>query len=513
MEDEKIQKLNYINENIIEKGYNPEELSNYVIKKSGIPMDNLSFEQLKEMIEQFKDQGLQDAYQSVKIKEVGKKKEQSPQAILYSPESYDIKTKTQQNNQLLELEEKKQRIKVTISEPKLEKSGGFFSKAVYSYRIVSTILEKDVRRTYADFEWLRDQFNIRYPLRVIPPIIKENLFSQMDIIEKTDTEEIIQQKKAKYLNMFFNKLLQRKIIRTSPLILEFLILDEKDFKKYKEILNKNKYELQITLDNLITYHGKIHCELKKDHLPKADIINKKVNKLSEIYQKLEKSISNIVSDFQLLESHMKEISNHFILLTREITDDNNPIKIKDIFSDLNKLFNQWSVSYANKSKFFKEDFKSIFNYMNLETQEISKIYKNYTTFKVEYEDFTIRINKRKEELFEQKDYSKWSLKPGTESQLPMFQNNKKIAFEKMLYKETYLLTQEKKRIACTLHLLFKQFNKILKNQSNELENYFKNLKETNKTVIDDANNLIKLFSLLAEKKENEEKGENKEIKN
>ena len=513
MEDEKIQKLNYINENIIEKGYNPEELSNYVIKKSGIPMDNLSFEQLKEMIEQFKDQGLQDAYQSVKIKEVGKKKEQSPQAILYSPESYDIKTKTQQNNQLLELEEKKQRIKVTISEPKLEKSGGFFSKAVYSYRIVSTILEKDVRRTYADFEWLRDQFNIRYPLRVIPPIIKENLFSQMDIIEKTDTEEIIQQKKAKYLNMFFNKLLQRKIIRTSPLILEFLILDEKDFKKYKEILNKNKYELQITLDNLITYHGKIHCELKKDHLPKADIINKKVNKLSEIYQKLEKSISNIVSDFQLLESHMKEISNHFILLTREITDDNNPIKIKDIFSDLNKLFNQWSVSYANKSKFFKEDFKSIFNYMNLETQEISKIYKNYTTFKVEYEDFTIRINKRKEELFEQKDYSKWSLKPGTESQLPMFQNNKKIAFEKMLYKETYLLTQEKKRIACTLHLLFKQFNKILKNQSNELENYFKNLKETNKTVIDDANNLIKLFSLLAENKENKEKEENKEIKN
>ena len=513
MEDEKIQKLNYINENIIEKGYNPEELSNYVIKKSGIPMDNLSFEQLKEMIEQSKDQGLQDAYQSVKIKEVGKKKEQSPQAILYSPESYDIKTKTQQNNQLLELEEKKQRIKVTISEPKLEKSGGFFSKAVYSYRIVSTILEKDVRRTYADFEWLRDQFNIRYPLRVIPPIIKENLFSQMDIIEKTDTEEIIQQKKAKYLNMFFNKLLQRKIIRTSPLILEFLILDEKDFKKYKEILNKNKYELQITLDNLITYHGKIHCELKKDHLPKADIINKKVNKLSEIYQKLEKSISNIVSDFQLLESHMKEISNHFILLTREITDDNNPIKIKDIFSDLNKLFNQWSVSYANKSKFFKEDFKSIFNYMNLETQEISKIYKNYTTFKVEYEDFTIRINKRKEELFEQKDYSKWSLKPGTESQLPMFQNNKKIAFEKMLYKETYLLTQEKKRIACTLHLLFKQFNKILKNQSNGLENYFKNLKETNKTVIDDANNLIKLFSLLAENKENEEKGENKEIKN
>ena len=41
MEDEKTQKLVYINENIIEKGYNPEELSNFVIKKTGIPMENM----------------------------------------------------------------------------------------------------------------------------------------------------------------------------------------------------------------------------------------------------------------------------------------------------------------------------------------------------------------------------------------------------------------------------------------------------------------------------------------
>lgn len=55
MEDEKSQKLTYINENIIEKGYNPEELSNFVIKKTGIPMENISFSRLKEMIENFKD--------------------------------------------------------------------------------------------------------------------------------------------------------------------------------------------------------------------------------------------------------------------------------------------------------------------------------------------------------------------------------------------------------------------------------------------------------------------------
>ena len=145
MEEEKMKKLSYINENIIEKGYNPEELSNFVIKKSGIPMEHLNFEQLQQMIEQFKDQSLQDTYQTVKIKEVGKKKEESPFDILYSSQSYDLKTHTNQKNKLMEFEEKKELIKVTISEPKLQKSGGFFSKAIYSYKIAIQILKIAIR--------------------------------------------------------------------------------------------------------------------------------------------------------------------------------------------------------------------------------------------------------------------------------------------------------------------------------------------------------------------------------
>jgi hypothetical protein len=512
MDEEKMKKLSYINENIIEKGYNPEELSNFVIKKSGIPMEHLNFEQLQQMIEQFKDQSLQDTYQTVKIKEVGKKKEESPFDILYSPQSYDIKTQTNQKNKLVELEEKKEFIKVTISEPKLEKSGGFFSKAIYSYKIFTTHLDKEVRRTYNDFEWFREQIFNRYSLRVVPPIIKETNFNQMDIVEKTDTEEKIENKKVKYLNMFMNKLLQKKLFRTSPILLEFLRLEDKDFKKYRDILTKNKYELSITLDNLKTCKGKIHCELKKEDIKKADIFNKKYIKLAEIYQKIEKSIAIIALDFQLLENHMKDISNQFMLLSAEYSENQNSDKMKEIYSQLNKLFSQWSVSYGNQYKFFKDDFKSLYKYINLETQELSHIYKNYISNKNEYEDFTIRINKKKEDLFEQKDYSKWSLAPGTESQLPMFQNNKKIAFEKMLYKETYLLTQEKKRIACTVYLLFKQYDKMLKHQSNDLVEYFKNLKNKNDVVLGDAHNLIKIFSIISDEncKKKDENNKDKE---
>ena len=504
MESEKIKKLNYITENIIEKGYNPEVLSNFIIKKLGIPMDRINFEQLKKMVELFKDQSLQDTYQTIKIQENNRKKEETPINDLYSPETYNMTTHSQQKNKLLELEEKKLRITIKISDPKKEKSGGLFSKAKYSYRIETDLLKTDVRRTYNDFEWLRDQLFLRYPLRIVAPIIKESSFNQTDLVEKTDSEEIIEQKKVNYLNQFINKLIQKKILRTSPILLEFLELNDTKFKKYKDFLVQNKYELEIGLENLKTLHGKMQFEMKKEDIKKADNFNRKYTKLSEIYQKIEKAITNIYSDFKLLENHMNDISCYFMELGTEFSEDENALKMKNIFTELNKLFSQWSVSYGNQWKFFKNDFQSVFKYLNLETLEISNIYKNYVNFKNEYEDFTVRINKKKEDLFEQKDFSKWSLEPGTESQISMIQNNKKLAFEKMLYKETYLLLEEKKRVACSIHFLFREYNKMIKHQSNDLEKFLNNLKEKEKIILGDSHNLINMFSLLIEKTNNSE---------
>ena len=97
MDEEKLQKLDYINENIIEKGYNPEELSNFIIKKTGIPMDSMNFDQLKNMIDKFKDQSLENTYQSVKSKEEVQIKE-SPEDLLYANQNYDITTQPPQKN-------------------------------------------------------------------------------------------------------------------------------------------------------------------------------------------------------------------------------------------------------------------------------------------------------------------------------------------------------------------------------------------------------------------------------
>lgn len=117
------EKMKYISANILEKGYNPEDLSNFVIKKTGKPVESISFDQLKKLIEQFKDQSLQETYKNLDESQEEPKEQQQEefQNPLYSPMVYNIKTVAQQDNELLKLENEKKKITIIISDPKKKK--------------------------------------------------------------------------------------------------------------------------------------------------------------------------------------------------------------------------------------------------------------------------------------------------------------------------------------------------------------------------------------------------------
>jgi len=491
------EKMKYISANILEKGYNPEDLSNFVIKKTGKPVESISFDQLKKLIEQFKDQSLQETYKNLDESQEEPKEQQQEefQNPLYSPMVYNIKTVAQQDNELLKLENEKKKITIIISDPKKEKSVGMFSKkSVYSYKVECPEIKTEVRRTYADFEWLKNQLGLYYALRIVPPLIKESMLYQLEIVSKKDTEEVVEQAKIKHLNYFISALLKRKIFRTSAILYEFLELNDKDLKVYKDQLNKYKYNLNYTLENLKTVKNTMKFELKPSEINSANLLGKKCNTISDIYNKIEKNVINVSNDFQNLEMHMKEIGELFNKLVTQLKNDENAKKMEDVFTKLNKIFTSWSVSCEKQSSFFKNNFKSFFNYMNLEIQEMSVINQQFIAYKKDYEDFSAKLNKKKEDLFSQKDQSKWSVEPGTEDQIPKYVNNKKLAFEKMLYQETTFQSDEKKLVACTVYFMMKQFNKLMKCQSENVHNYFSKMKQDNQIIVGDAFNLIKLFS-------------------
>ena len=336
-EDIEKQKMIYINENIIEKGYNPEELSNFIIKNIGIPMEALPFDKLKEMIEEFKNKGLTETYKTIKLnekkmqetekekkqKEIEKEKIQrlkSPVFNLYLPTKYQIDTDVQQENKLMELNRNNYPIQVNISEPIKEAKKTIFSKNVTTYRVQCPQLNSDVKRTLLDFEWFRNQLVIRYPLRLVPPLAKENVVKQLENLLKFENEEYIELRKMRYLQRFMDSVVKRNIFKTSPVLYEFLILDDDRFKTYQKKLNSKKYELSISLDNLITLKGKIQCELKENSIQNANNINKEFNNLYEIYNKIYSFTSNIVFDFQCLHTHLKQLSSLFQKLNQYLNE-------------------------------------------------------------------------------------------------------------------------------------------------------------------------------------------------
>ena len=197
---------------------------------------------------------------------------------------------------------------------------------------------------------------------------------------------------------------------------------------------------------------------------------------------------------------MKQIGAAFEKLATALNFNQNAKKMENIYQKLNKIFSSWSNSYAKQYTFFKSDFKDFFNYINLEIQEMNVLNQSFISYKKEYEDLSNKLNKRKEELYSQKDFSKWSVEPGTEDQVLKYANNKKLAFEKMLYQETELQNNEKKLVACTQYLMKKQFNKLMKNQSDDVFNYFDKMRQDNQIIVGDAFNLIKLFSVEKEDK-------------
>ena len=493
-EEEQMKKSQYINENIISKGYNPEELSNFIMKEICMSINDINFQKLKEMIEKFKNKGLVDIYQTVK--QQNEDKPENLEEQLFYPEIFDIITKTPKDNKLLELEKENKKIEIIISEPKKESNNGLFAKSKYLYKVECNEIKSSVRRSYSDFEWFRNEMVIFYPLRIIPPLIKENNLILEGIIDKNDDKEKMENKKIKHINKFISTLLKKKIFRTSFLLYNFLALDNDEFKKYKETIGKRKFELTPNFSNFKNMKGKIHCDFNKDKISYVEKISLSYQNISNIYTKLEESINKVCIDLNNLSINMKEIGDRFQELTNNLKYFQHNGKMSNAYFQLNTIFACWSSSLNRQSEFFNQDFLGLFKFFNLQIKETDFLQKQFVLQKKNYENKGIKLLKKKEELFYQGDINKWGVDdPKDRTFLEKCLNEKTICFEKMLTKETNSLKEDKKSLAVYLYLITRQFDKLLMQQSDELLKFFEDLKNSHNIMVGDAYNLIKLCNL------------------
>ena len=480
-------KNKYITKDIIEKGYNPDDLASFVIRKTGMQISNLNLETLENMIDKFKSEQLVNSVSSLQRKKI---KNFSVNDVLYTPEKFSIETNKQQENELLNLVlNKNKKINVIINEPE-KVSGGFFSNEYYTYTVICEELNTKNKRTFDDFEWLKIELNYRYPFILVPPLLTKFYFEQNN--QGKDKNFIINEI-IRYLNTFMKSILRKKILRTSPILYEFLRLSKEDLNKYKNLLKKQKSNSNnLTLDKLITVKGKLEIELNKELDSNANNLNNKLTPLINSYKNLILNINEIVNDYKNLSNHMKNISDSFQEILNLGNDALNQ-ELKNYYVNLKVLFNNYSFSYINHYEFFSKDFKNFFEYINCEFYEFGNLNKNFCDIKNEYIKDSTSLFNLKENLFKNKAIDKWNLTEQDKSILVTFQKDKKVAFEKMLPKENKLIHLEKQKYTVSGHYLIEQYNKMFKYQLERMKELIQKVKEFNKSIEDDTVNLIKLI--------------------
>ena len=484
--DEDAEKLKYINENIIDKGYNPEDLNAFIINRRANSIEDISLKVLKIEIEDFKNEKLKDTFITVK-KTMALTKRDEQLNELYSNQVFQIKYSSSQECILSQFEEDKKKLNIQVTNGKFEKIGGIFSQIKFICNISCKELESNVTRTFDDFEWLKNQLNEKYPLIYIPPIycIKDK--------SKLDKPQLV----INYINKFIKAIMRRKLLRISPMIYQFLTLDKDKFAKFKDNLNKRKFNLHLKMENFKTTKKSedFHFNKSQIYLPEKYIQNLDLPNYNSLIDNLTDLLTEISNDFKNLSVHTKSISGIFSKLYSHSTKADFSDDMKNIYAKYRNIFSHWSSSFEKQYIFFVNDCKELFTYINSEVNELNNIYMQFAKFKDDYEKSGIQLFEKKEKLFNEKKYDKWELSKEDKEKLDEFKNNYTEAMHYICKDYSTLVNGQKIRVACSCNIVMREFkkaNKYIGEQFSELFDNFKNLCQNAKNEMFDYEKLFKL---------------------
>ena len=483
--DENPEKQKYINDNIISKGYNLDDLSRSITVRTGLTINEISLDTLKKEIEFYKSQQLKESYKVAKEIKAGKTKKDELINELYTSEHLQLKTVTQLENTLTKFESEQKRITPQITESKQEKTGGILGKKInYYFTIKCPELNTEVVRTLDDFEFFQKELIKRYPFKFIPPIFPKNK-------DKVYSHELFK----RYLNRFLDYLVQRKILRTSPITLEFLELNKDEFATYRKKLEGAEYHCKYNMENYTTMKGSLEIDFSQEQVGVPEKMFKRIEATQSIYKNLNIAMGKIINDLNNLGAHMEQASDAFSALSNYSKDSEQSPLLVTCFEKLKNIFSQWSISY-NKQKFFLDhNFREFFDYMNLQIVSLAEVQKQYIQIKNDYEQYGLELLTKKEKLFNGKNYKSWELSEEDYKNIENIKQNRESAFKAMLPGMTNLVDVQKVQMASSCNIVKKEYDRFIKRQGENLKAYLLSLKDKNQNIISDAYILCSLFNI------------------
>ena len=437
------EKQNYIKENLIDKGYDSFLFNQFLCKKSGISEFDINKFTYGEIIE-----GIKEFTNSTPL---GKSIDVSAPPILPSQEKKEkknifksflgIKNKLikkddikknevqndSQNDGKIEKPELKKEDKnydygfrlpeklkcQNVEETEIsryedlpikiglpEKIGKSIRKKAITYFTTITVpLAKVVKRSFDDFEWLRQKLNKMFDSNFIPSLPKINPILGINNDEET----------SRSIEKFMHYLSLDPIIKNSQILYDFLSIEN-----YDEFVKKKKeYEIITPCNDIQEFKsitGDVDINFDNEKENKLKNIKEFCNINSKLLEKLNSNLNNLFQEMNTVIKRINDIADIWANLFKTSEKYNDDNISKEIYFQMNKFFSSLANSYKKQNEFINIDIRESFIFMQhnyVSINELIKIVEKKKNFYFKEEKVLMSL---KEDLFKTRNTEKHKIK-------------------------------------------------------------------------------------------------------
>lgn len=449
------EKQNYLRVNIMDAGYDVNAFVEFLMGKKGedgADVGNWSLPDLKNVVQEFIAIQNNNNIQQEENKEENdnkndnEKKEQKEQKIQNKDKveecNYGILSEYEKqclkvlNNEITKCDN----IKITVGN--FEKvSGNLFSKSYVSYQVTTMPFNWNVRRRFSDFEWLRQTLINNYNYCMIPSVPKKPKNLNKIMSEKYDKEFL--SKRSRNFEKFLNYIIIDPILKNTQIIYDFLKCDKDDeFSKIKKAYDKLKSGA-FNINKIYTTDGNAIIEINEEKERYFGGIKESTNQNENILKKINATVKALNTDLINASEKLSEISRNFELIKDNAIQHKENDEVIQSYAEISSMFYNFSTYLSNQKNVIEINLKEYFKYIKNNYRSMKELIHITDNFKSTFYKSFKNLKTKKEELFKKQEFTKWDFDPKENIDRNTISIDKNLALEKMLYKETAQVNNQK----------------------------------------------------------------------
>lgn len=310
-------------------------------------------------------------------------------------------------------------------------------------------------------------------------------------------------RRSRYFERFLNSVLKNKLLKSSDVFMDFLMISSaNDFLKKKAEYDE---DCAVTkLKETENIEGILYCRYSPEISKQHDAINDYVHSSEAVLQKVVSVFEQLRSDLLVVSQRMSEIQilfDSWNSLCVNYSENDNILKATE---SLTSLFKTWSKAYKKGSGLADVEFKEFFEFYRMELNTFKETLNRHNSKREDYFKSLRVLNKRKEELFNSQNYSKWEL--SQEEIQALDQNSlgdRDFVYSVILKKETSKVNEKRQRLGIVSSNLLSSFFELRYNFGNRMKNHFLNMSSRHSEILTDIFELVRILNWSIDEKGND----------